>query len=147
MDLILIDTIGKSPSDFEKLGEMRRILSACGNISETHLALSATTKASDVENILRQFEPFMYKSIILTKVDETERLGNVLSVLTDKGKPISYITDGQVVPQDIEEAKVVRLLMKLDGFKINRDSLENFFSGRNNKQVNKQDHVSTNYWR
>ncbi|MBN2439831.1 MAG: flagellar biosynthesis protein FlhF [Spirochaetales bacterium] len=139
MDLILIDTIGKSPSDFEKLGEMRRILSICGNMSETHLALSATTKASDVENLLRQFEPFNYKSIILTKLDETGRIGNMLSVLAEHGKPISYITDGQVVPQDIEEAKIFRLLMKIEGLKIDREYIETIFG--------EQDDLSTNYWR
>ena len=139
MDLILIDTIGKSPSDFERLGEMQKILSACGSTSETHLALSATTKASDLENILRQFEPFMYKSIVLTKLDETGRIGNVLSVLAEQGKPISYITDGQVVPQDIEEAKVFRLLMKIEGLRIDREYIEKIFG--------RQDDLSTNYWR
>lgn len=139
MDLILIDTIGKSPSDFEKLGEMNRILSACGNTSETHLAISATTKASDIEMILRQFEPFMYKSIVLTKLDETNRIGNALSVLAEKGKPVSYITDGQVVPQDIEEARVLRLLMKIEGLRIDRDYVETIFG--------RQDDVSTNNWR
>lgn len=135
MDLILIDTIGKSPSDFEKLGEMNRILRACGNSSETHLAISATTKASDVENILRQFEPFMYKSIVLTKLDETARIGNVLSVLAEQGKPVSYITDGQVVPQDIEEANALHLLMKIEGLRIDRDYIESIFGRKDDHHI------------
>jgi flagellar biosynthesis protein FlhF len=139
VDLILIDTVGKSPADYEKLGEMRRILDACGSLRETHLAVSATTKASDVEEILRQFETFMYKSVILTKLDETNRIGNVLSVLAEKGKPVSYITDGQVVPQDIEEASIIRLLMKLEGLRIDRDYIEKVFG--------KQDELYINNWR
>ena len=58
VDIILVDTIGKSPGDFQKLGEIKDILSACGSRNEVHLAISATTKGSDVEEILRQFEPF-----------------------------------------------------------------------------------------
>ncbi|MBN1410613.1 MAG: flagellar biosynthesis protein FlhF [Spirochaetales bacterium] len=124
VDLILIDTIGKSPQDFEKLAEMRRLLSVCGNLSDTHLAISATTKASDIEEIIQQFEPFKYKSIILTKLDETSRIGNVISVLCKKDKPVSYIADGQGVPQDIKEATVTQILMKLEGLRFDREVIE-----------------------
>jgi flagellar biosynthesis protein FlhF len=128
--LILVDTIGRSPRDLAKLAEMKDVLDAAGARSEIHLAISATTKASDVEEILKTFEPFKYKSVILTKLDETLRIGNVLSVLTASGKPISYIADGQSVPQDIEQASVLRLLMNLDGFHINRERLEKRFGAR-----------------
>jgi flagellar biosynthesis protein FlhF len=128
VDLILIDTIGKSPSDFEKLAEMRRILGACGNTHETHVAVSATTKASDIEEVLRQFEPFAYKSVIVTKLDETSRIGNVVSVLANKGKPVSFITDGQVVPQDIQEANALVFLNKIEGLRVGRDLLEKRYS-------------------
>jgi flagellar biosynthesis protein FlhF len=130
-DVILIDTIGKSPNDFEKLGEMRSILSACGTLCETYLAISATTKASDIEEILRQFEPFNYKSIILTKLDETSRIGGFLSVILTKGKSLSYITDGQMVPQDIEQVTVARLLQALEGFRVDRDAVESKFGQKN----------------
>ncbi len=129
-DLILIDTIGKSPKDYEKLGEMKNLLDLCGKQSETFLALSATTKASDAEDIMRHFEPFNYKSVILTKLDETTRIGNIISVLAGKRKSVTYISDGQSVPQDLEEASVVRFLMNLDGFKVNREVLEEKFGKR-----------------
>jgi flagellar biosynthesis protein FlhF len=128
--LILVDTIGRSPRDLAKLAEMKDVLEAAGARSEIHLAISATTKASDVEEILKTFEPFKYKAVILTKLDETLRIGNILSVLTASGKPISYIADGQSVPQDIERASVLRLLMNLDGFHINRERLEKRFGAR-----------------
>ena len=128
--LILVDTIGRSPRDLAKLAEMKVVLDAAGVQSEIHLAISATTKASDVEEILKTFEPFKYKAVILTKLDETLRIGNILSVLTASGKPISYIADGQSVPQDIEQASVLRLLMNLDGFHINRERLEKRFGAR-----------------
>jgi flagellar biosynthesis protein FlhF len=129
-DFILVDTIGRSPRDLTKLGEMREVLDAAGSYSEIHLAVSATTKASDVEEILKTFEPFRYRAVILTKLDETLRLGNILSVLAALGKPVSYIADGQSVPQDIERASVLRLLMNLEGFQCPRERLEKKFGKR-----------------
>ncbi len=124
VDIILVDTIGKSPGDFQKLGEIKDILGACGSRNEVHLAISATTKSSDVEEILRQFEPFRYRAVIVTKLDETSRAGNILGPLIERQKAISYITDGQLVPQDLEAATVTRLLRGLDGFRIDRERLE-----------------------
>jgi len=126
-ELVLVDTIGKSPRDLARLAEMKDILDTAGSESEINLAISATTKASDVEDILQQFEPFKYKAVILTKLDETQKVGNIISVLSRREKPLSFIADGQGVPQDIEEASVLRLLMSLDGFRINREGLEEKF--------------------
>ena len=127
VDIVLIDTIGKSPNDFVKLGEMRSVLDACGSESEVHLAISATTKSSDIEEILRQFEPFKYKSVILTKLDETYRIGNIISILSEHKKSLSYITDGQMVPQDIEPASIARLLLNLEGFRVDKEHIESKF--------------------
>ena len=123
-DLILVDTVGKSPRDAVRLAEMQRILAACGPGAELHLALSATTKASDMTQAMRQFEPFDYKAVVLTKLDETDRIGNVISAIAERHKPISYITNGQRVPQDIARASVTRLIMNLEGFRVDRARLE-----------------------
>jgi flagellar biosynthesis protein FlhF len=123
-DLILVDTVGKSPRDAVRLAEMQRVLSACGPNSEIHLALSATTKTSDMVQIMRQFEPFDYRAVVITKLDETNRIGNAISALAERGKPISYITNGQSVPQNIERARVTRFLMNLEGFRVDRPRLE-----------------------
>ena len=123
-DLVLVDTVGKSPRDAVRLAEMQRVLSACGPKAETHLALSATTKASDMIQIMRQFEPFDYKAVVITKLDETNRIGNAVSALAERSKPISYITNGQSVPQNIERARVTRFLMNLEGFRVDRPRLE-----------------------
>ncbi|HTO22029.1 MAG TPA: flagellar biosynthesis protein FlhF [Spirochaetia bacterium] len=127
-DLVLVDTIGRSPRDLGKLAEMKEILSACGSRATVYLALAATTKASDTEEILRQYAPFGFRSVILTKLDETMRIGNILSCLSRQGIPVSYLCDGQGVPQDLEEASVVRLLMNMEGFRIDREALEQKFA-------------------
>ncbi|MDR0313388.1 MAG: flagellar biosynthesis protein FlhF [Treponema sp.] len=127
-DMILIDTIGKSPRDSMKLGEMKQLLDACGSQAEVHLALSAATKSCDILEILQQFEPFNYRSVIVTKLDETTRVGNIIGALAEKKKSISYITNGQKVPADICTASVVNFLINLDGFtKVNRIKLEGLF--------------------
>ena len=123
-DLVLVDTVGKSPRDAVRLAEMQRVLAACGPDAEVHLALSATTKASDMVQIMRQFEPFDYKAIVITKLDETNRIGNAISALAERGKAISYVTNGQSVPQNIERARVTRFLMNLEGFHVDRPRLE-----------------------
>ncbi len=126
-DLILIDTIGKSPRDSAKLGEMKEFLDACGSRAEVHLVLSASTKTSDITEILRQFEPFNYRSVVLSKLDETKHSGNIISALAERKKPVSYITDGQKVPNDIRKASVVRFLINLDNFKVDRERIEKRF--------------------
>jgi flagellar biosynthesis protein FlhF len=132
-DLILIDTIGKSPRDMVRLGEMKMLLDACGSLAEVHLAMAATTKTSDIEEILKTFEPFNYKSVIITKMDETMRIGNIIGALSEKAKPVSYITNGQEVHADIRKASVVQFLINLEGFKVNRIKLEEKFPDRGNE--------------
>jgi len=136
IDLFLIDTIGKSPKDSSKLGEMKEILEGCGKQAEYHLVVSAGTKASDIEEIMRQFEPFNYRSVIITKMDETDHIGNVISAISEKRKPVSYITDGQKMPGDIKKASVVRFLINLDSFKIDREKIENRFPPGEAEQFN-----------
>ncbi|MDA3852064.1 MAG: flagellar biosynthesis protein FlhF [Spirochaetaceae bacterium] len=111
-DLILVDTIGKSPKDFKHLGEMRETLEACGSKAQFHLALSSTTKSGDLREILRQFEFFNYQSVVLTKLDETSMVGNLISIISEKKVPLSYITNGQSVPSDIVDRQLGRVLME-----------------------------------
>ena len=127
-DMIFIDTAGRSPGDYTRLAEMRSVLDAVGRHGTTLLAVSATTKYADLEEIMRQFEPFAYASVIVTKLDETATIGNLLSALAAARKPVSYYCDGQVVPQDIAPASIMRLLLSLDGFRLDRRSLEHQFA-------------------
>lgn len=127
VDLILIDTIGKSPRDYTRLAEMRELLDACGKQAQVYLAVSATTKSIDLREIIKQFEPFDYKALVLTKLDETQHIGNVISILTESDKRLAYITDGQVVPQDIERASVTKLLMHMDGIRVNQERITERF--------------------
>ncbi|MDR2534698.1 MAG: flagellar biosynthesis protein FlhF [Treponema sp.] len=134
-DLMLIDTIGKSPRDSVNLGQMKQLLDACGTQAELYLAVAATTKLSDLKEIIRQFEPFNYRSVIITKLDETIRVGNVISALSDLGKSVSYITDGQKVPANIQKATIVRFLINIEGFQVNRAKIEARFPTDEAEQI------------
>lgn len=127
VDYIFIDTSGYSPNDSTHIGEMKNILNVNGMNADIYLSVTASTKASDLTNILRNYEPFGYDSVIITKCDETKQLGNVISVLYEKHKAISYITDGQRVPRNIKKADIIDILKNLNGFEIDRIHLEDKF--------------------
>lgn len=132
VDVVFVDTIGKSPRDYVKIGEMKEQLDACGQGAVVHLAVSSTTKTSDLDSIIQQFEPFGCQSVVATKLDETSRIGSLVSVMHARGKALCYLTVGQRVPIDIEPARVTTLLRKLDGFHIDRAHIEERFSSDEN---------------
>ncbi len=110
-DYVFIDTIGKSPHDLARLAEVNELVRAAAG--EVHLAISATTKYRDILDTLRQFEPFDYRAVVVTKLDETSCVGGIVSALHEKRKSVSFITDGQSVPQDIERARTETFLRRL----------------------------------
>ena len=126
VDYIFVDTSGYSPNDATHISEMKNMLNVNMN-PDIYLSVCATTKASDLQNIFRNYEPFAYDSVIVTKCDETKQFGNVISVLWDRHKSISYITDGQRVPRNIRKADVIDILKNLSGFDIDRVHLEDKF--------------------
>lgn len=133
MDSLLIDTSGYSPNDYEHIGKMRSLLDVQGLRPDIYLAFSASTKAKDLENIIRNYESFNFRSVIITKFDETSSYGNILSVLHEKNKSISWITDGQQVPRFIEKATKLRFLLNLDGFHVDRTYLEDKYGNAQEK--------------
>jgi len=126
VDYIFVDTGGYSPNDATHIAMMKNVLDVNMN-ADVYLSVSASTKSSDLQSIFRNYEPLGYKSVIITKYDETKQIGNIISVLWDKQKTISYITDGQGVPKNIRKANVIDMLKSLNGFNIDRLHIENKF--------------------
>jgi len=108
LDLILLDTAGRSPKDEVRLQELKAFLTEAA-ADEVHLVLSSMTGARTLEQTAEQFATVGATSLILTKLDEVTAPGNVLPVLRSSGLPLSYLTDGQNVPDDIEIAGAHRL--------------------------------------
>ena len=94
---------------------------------DIYLTVMASTKVRDLQNIMQNYEPFGYSSVIVTKCDESEQLGNVISVLHEKHKSVSYVTHGQVASRDIDKADVVNFLIRLENFKVDRVHIEDKF--------------------
>ena len=98
-DLILIDTPGCSPGDLARLSKLRRVINGLG--AKVHLVLSATTKSEDLAKTIKRFHRYSPASLVFTKIDETESKGNLVGELLRHGLPLSYLTDGQRVPEDL----------------------------------------------
>jgi flagellar biosynthesis protein FlhF len=107
-DLVLVDTPGKSsvePGYIEKLRDLFQI----ENPVETNLLLPLTSSQDNLAENLARFKPIGYQSIIFTKLDESRHFGMIYNVIDQERKPVSYVTNGQNVPQDIEKIDAGRL--------------------------------------
>ena len=112
-NVILIDTAGQSQYDMSRIEELKRMMPGDMNIS-THLLLSVATRESEMNKAAVNFSALNYLSYIFTKTDETERCGSIINQVMKLNLPISYITNGQKVPEDIERAdkeKILKLLL------------------------------------
>ncbi|WP_146450945.1 flagellar biosynthesis protein FlhF [Bythopirellula polymerisocia] len=113
LDLILMDTAGRSPRDQVRIQELKVIL-AEAEPSEVHVVLSAVSGAKGLTTTAEKFSSVGTTGIIVTKLDEATTLGNLLSIGQVCGLPISYMTDGQNVPDDIQVAtsrKVAEMIL------------------------------------
>ena len=112
--LILIDTPGKSHKNKKHFDEIKEIYKAA-EPDETYLLISATTKLKDCKEIIDAYGFIDNYKLIFTKIDETSSLGVLLNVREFTGKPLSYVTTGQSVPDDIEIADIETISKKLLG--------------------------------
>ena len=106
--LILIDTAGRSQHNRRQMAELKDFLAVNQNI-EKYLVLSATTKNEDAKDIMDKFSVCKPDKVIFTKTDETKSLGVILNILRKKTMRLSYLTNGQSVPDDIVPAQAGKL--------------------------------------
>ncbi len=106
---VLIDTPGSSQRDAQLAGRLAA-LAATGQQIETALVLAASTQAGAVAEAVARFAPASPASCVLTKVDEAASLGGTLSVLIRSRLPISYVSEGQRVPEDLRPARALELV-------------------------------------
>ncbi|RDU65173.1 flagellar biosynthesis protein FlhF [Helicobacter sp. MIT 14-3879] len=123
-DYILIDTIGSSQHDKQKLDILKRYANSDYNI-DINLMLCATTKYEDLRDIYNSFGILNIDTLIFSKLDESKGFGNIFSLIYDTKKPVSYFTIGQEVPEDILVARNDYLAdCIINGFsKPNRDEI------------------------
>jgi flagellar biosynthesis protein FlhF len=107
-DRIFVDTAGRSPRD---RAEIARLGQALGGVSdaEVHLAVAAATAPDLLDELHRRHQPLGAHRLLFTKVDEALRLGELVRAPARLGLPVTWITTGQRVPEDLEDATAERL--------------------------------------
>ena len=115
-DYIMVDTAGHSHQNKEQGEAMGRFIHSVDELAEkdVFLVLSAVTKYNDLVSIADAYTEMTEYKLIFTKLDETSNLGNLLNIKLHTGAPLSYVTYGQNVPDDIENfnpQKTVKLLL------------------------------------
>ncbi len=118
-DYIMVDTAGYSHQNDSQRENMSGLIHCVdGNAEkEVFLVLSATTKYKDLVGIADSYRNIVDYKLIFTKLDETTTLGNLLNLKLHTGAPLSYVTCGQNVPDDIENFNPQKTVKQLLGGK------------------------------
>jgi flagellar biosynthesis protein FlhF len=114
LDLILMDTAGRSPRDEVRIQELKSML-AEAQADDVYLVLSSTASAKGLVATAERFADVGTTALLLTKIDEATGLGHLITLLRDCRLPVSYLTDGQNVPDDIQTANRRQLAYALLG--------------------------------
>lgn len=115
-DLIFIDTAGRSQRDHKQISFLKEFFPNYEDTLQVHLLMSATTKDSDIADIVKKFGSLPIERHIFTKLDECSSFGSLLNVAARYKVPYSYFTTGQRVPEDVELAtpeRVADLILKI----------------------------------
>jgi len=104
-DFILIDTMGSSPYDKEKIEKIYECLQEDSELNiDVVLVMPSSIKFEDLKATYDNFSTLGIDTMMFTKLDETRGFGNIFSLAYETGKPISYFSVGQEVPEDLVAA-------------------------------------------
>ncbi|NHN28365.1 flagellar biosynthesis protein FlhF [Paenibacillus agricola] len=112
-DIIFMDTAGRNFRNEMYVSELNTLLQYNGK-SETYLVLSLTTKYKDMKAITENFSKFKLDKVLFTKMDETNSYGAVINLVHDFKLQLSYVANGQSVPDDINllaEEQIIDLIL------------------------------------
>ncbi len=111
-DLVLMDTPGFSRDEADSLERLGLALSTREEI-DVHLVLPATMKARDLERAIKFYRPLNPHKLIFTRLDETEQIGTAIETAIDCDLPVSYLSAGPRIPEDLEAAQAAQLARRL----------------------------------
>nr|WP_106784226.1 flagellar biosynthesis protein FlhF [Lysinibacillus timonensis] len=109
VDLVFIDTAGRNYKEKKYVNDLKQMIQFDEEV-ESFLLLSLTAKENDMESIADQFNNIPIDKFIFTKIDETNSIGTMFNLMIKYNKGLAYYTDGQEVPEDIQEANIDKLL-------------------------------------
>ncbi len=104
MDVVFIDTAGRVSNDEEYQKEIKALADS-GEIDDIYLTLNASTSDVVLKSVIENYAFIKKHNIIITKIDEINKKGVLLYIAKISKRPISYLTNGQGVPDDIVEFK------------------------------------------
>ena len=113
-DLILIDTPGLARSEMDAFPDLARFLSGYPGV-DTHLVLPASMRTSDLKRAAEQYDVLQPSKLLFTRLDETETFGPILNQSVHMGKPVSFLSRGQRIPEDLDvatEELILNLVLK-----------------------------------
>lgn len=113
-EVVLLDTPESSPKDAERIRALGESLSTVNHL-HTLLVMSAVTRQKDLEQIVEAFSGLPLHSAVVTKLDETDQIGDLIPVLIRRRLPVSFLGSGPRVPMDFEEATLVRWAERILG--------------------------------
>ena len=117
MDLVLLDTAGRSQRDATQMNELKEFLTGHEDFTNL-LVLGATTKDQDLVEMTKRFSLVPLQGVIFTKLDESTSYGSIFNHAIRFKLPLAWLTTGQNVPEDIEPAsreRLVDLLLNISG--------------------------------
>lgn len=109
LDLIFIDTAGRNYKEAKYVDDLKSLIQFDDQL-ESYLVLSLTAKQKDLESIIEQFKDINIEKFIFTKLDETNSIGTMFNLMIKYNKGLAYYTNGQEVPEDIEQPSSDNLL-------------------------------------
>lgn len=109
-DLILIDTLGTSQNNKEKLEDIDEYFQEIDEDINTYLTISMSTDSDIMLSILDKYKKLNYQGVILTKLDELISLKNLWKFIENNSQPVEYFCYGQDVPDDIKEASLKNII-------------------------------------
>lgn len=108
--LVLIDTAGFSQRDSRLIKQIKQFDNGQMPQVKKYLVAQANTQYPALQRIIKAYDEIELSGCIFTKLDECYSLGEVLSAAVEYQLPVSYVTDGQKVPEDIKIAEAKSLV-------------------------------------
>jgi len=111
-DLLLLDSAGIHPKRLDGLYGVIEKMKKSDYSLEVSLVLSAGMRESDMVYLMDQLNAFSIESFMITKLDETENISDMIRFLMDHPKPVRYLSVGQEIPEDLMVANAGYLVEK-----------------------------------
>ncbi len=112
-DVILVDTVGASPKDEDRIEDIWSYLKELPEERNTYLSISMSSEVDTNKRIMKKYKDLSYNAIILTKFDEVENYNNFWNMMENNVLPVQYFCHGQTVPEDMMESTLENVLSYL----------------------------------